>query len=298
MIKLGEIQELKMIQRSSNGIYLAPLTSDGPETPPIENAPRWVPEKPEKVLLPNNQTPEEIQNGDTLMVFVYKDSEDRPIATTTVPKLTLGQIARLKVASVEKIGAFLEWGLLKDLFLPFKEQKKRVTPGDEVLVSLYIDKSERLCATMNLYPYLRTDSPYHKDDRVQGTIYETQGNFGVFVAVDDLYSGLIPKKEVFREYSVGETIEARITNIREDGKLDLSVREKNYRQMDSDSAVILEALQKADGFLPYHDKTDAQTIKTHFSISKNAFKRAVGHLLKERKITIEADGIRLVSKSK
>ena len=149
MIRLGEIQTLEIVKKVEFGVYLG----DG------EN-------REDKVLLPKKQVPQEAQTGDRIEVFVYRDSKDRLIATTNMPKITLGGVAWLKVAEVGKIGAFLDWGLEKDLLLPFKEQTRRVTAGEECLAALYIDKSDRLCATMNVYPYLDTDSPYAKEDRV------------------------------------------------------------------------------------------------------------------------------------
>ena len=157
----------------------------------------------ERVLLPKKQVPEGIEVGDPIEVFLYKDSSDRMIATTNEPKLTLGELAVLTVADVGRMGAFLDWGLEKDLFLPFKEQTEKVEKGDQCLVSLYIDKSERLCATMKIYHLLRTDSPYKKDDTVRGTIYEVNREIGAFVAVDNLYSALIPKREMYGRMSAG-----------------------------------------------------------------------------------------------
>lgn len=279
MIELGKIQTLVVVKKSSNGVYLN--TPDGEES--------------QKVLLPNNQVPEGCRLGDELSVFIYKDSEDRPIATTTVPYLTLGETAVLEVVQVAKIGAFLNWGLAKDLFLPFREQTKRVKPQDRILVALYIDKSNRLCATMKVYHYLESRSPYKKDDQVSGIVYETGGSFGIFVAVDNRYSALIPKKEATQPLSVGDIIEARVSSVREDGKLNLSLRKKAYLQMDEDSELIFSALQEK-GFLPLHDKSEPEDIKAAFGLSKNAFKRAVGRLLKEDKITLEENGIRLKKK--
>lgn len=276
MIELGKIQELTVVKKSSNGVYLN--TPGAPEE--------------EKILLPNNQVPENCSLNDTLSVFVYKDSEDRPIATTATPYITLGETAVLEVVQVANIGAFLDWGLAKDLFLPFREQTKRVEPQDKVLVALYIDKSHRLCATMNVYHHLQSNSPYKKDDVVSGTVYETSGSFGVFVAVDNKYSALIPQKEAAQPLSVGDTIQARVSGVREDGKLNLSLRKKAYLQLDDDSALIMEALQKT-GHLYLHDKSSPEEIRKVFGLSKNAFKRAVGHLLKEGKITLSEDGIDL-----
>lgn len=240
----------------------------------------------DKVLLPKKQVPRGVEAGDPVEVFLYKDSSDRLIATTNEPKITLGELAALKVADVGKVGAFLDWGLEKDLLLPFREQTAKVKKGDEVLAALYVDKSGRLCATMKVYERLCQDSPYQKDDEVEGIIYDTSDNFGVFVAVDDRYSALIPKREAFGSLKVGERIHARVTKVREDGKLDLAVRKKAFLQMDADAQMILERMEENRGRLPFTDKADPERIKKEFGMSKNAFKRAVGRLLKEGRIEI------------
>lgn len=276
MIRLGEIQTLHIVKKVEFGVYLG----DG------EN-------KEEKVLLPKKQVPENAQTGDEVEAFVYRDSKDRLIATTNMPKVTLGGVARLKVAQVGKIGAFLDWGLEKDLLLPFKEQTKRVSAGEECLAALYIDKSNRLCATMNVYPYLDTDSPYGKDDRVSGVVYEISQNFGAFVAVDDKYSALIPKRELYGTVEVGDAVNARVTEVKEDGKLNLSIREKAYLQIGQDAQRILQIIDSFDGVLPFNDKASPEVIRRETQMSKNEFKRAVGHLLKAGKITITERAIRL-----
>mgnify|MGYP000950782695 CR=1 FL=1 len=280
MIKLGELQTLEVNKKTDFGVYLCE-NGQGNET---------------RILLPKNQVPTDLNTGDEIEVFIYKDSEDRPIATTTTPALTLGKTALLSVKEVTTIGAFLDWGLVKDLLLPFKEQTERVHSGDDVLVALYIDKSERLCATMKVYDYLDCNSPYHEGDRVIGTVYELIESFGAFVAVDNRFCALIPTKELFRNLKVGDSIEARVIGVKEDGKLDLSIREKSYVQMDSDAELIFQKLQDASGFLPYHDKTDSAIIKAQFNLSKNAFKRAIGRLYKEGRITITESGITIVEK--
>lgn len=216
----------------------------------------------------------------------------RLIATTRQPKLELGQVGILRVKEVAKIGAFLDWGLEKDLFLPFKQQTRKVKAGDEVLVGLYTDKSSRLCATMNVYEYLSKESPYKKDDRVKGTIYEISENFGAFVAVDDLYSGLIPKREFFGQAKIGDVVETRVTRVKEDGKLDLSLREKTYLQIEKDAEQVMKVIDEFAGVLPFTDKATPEVISREMSMSKNAFKRAVGHLLKEEKIEISEKCIR------
>ena len=277
MIALGKIQVLKIVKKVDFGVYLAD------EEDPSD-----------KVLLPNKQVPSGAGIGDEIEVFIYRDSKDRMIATTNRPKLTLGEVARLKVAQNVKIGVFLDWGLEKDLLLPFREQTKKLGEGEECLVALYIDKSDRLCATMKIYPYLRQDSAYNKDDRVNGYVYEISDNFGAFVAVDDIYSGLIPKKELYGNINVGDHISARVTEVKEDGKLSLSVREKAYLQIDQDAEKILQIIDSYDGVLPFSDKASPETIKREAQMSKNEFKRAVGHLLKERKISIGEKSIRRI----
>lgn len=252
--------------------------------------------KEEKVLLPKKQVPRGLEAGDPVEVFLYKDSSDRLIATTNEPKLTLGELAVLKVVDVGKIGAFLDWGLEKDLLLPFREQTAKVRKGDEVLAALYVDKSGRLCATMKVYEKLRQDAPYQKDDQVEGIVYDTSDNFGVFVAVDDCYSALIPKREAFGKLRVGERVHARVIKVREDGKLDLAVREKAFLQMDTDAQMIMERLEASGGKLPFTDKADPELIKRELGLSKNAFKRAVGRLLKSGKIEIREKSIEICQK--
>lgn len=266
-MRLGEKQVLTVVKVVDFGVYLG---SDE-----------------ERVLLPKKQVPEGIEAGDPVEVFLYKDSSDRMIATTKEPKITLGQLAVLEVADVGRIGAFLDWGLEKDLLLPFKEQTVKAEKGDRCLVSLYVDKSGRLCATMKVYPLLQTDSPYKKNDMVRGTVYEISREFGVFVAVDNKYSALIPRREVYGRMFIGQQIEARVTDVKADGKLDLSVRGRIPEQMDEDARIIMERISKNGGFLPFTDKAEPERIKAEFGMSKAAFKRAAGRLLKQGRITID-----------
>ena len=275
MLKLGEKQTLIVDKKVEFGVYLAEKKGDE-----------------ERVLLPGSQMPEGLKVGDSLEVFLYKDSSDRLIATRKTPALTLGQVGWLRVAAVGKMGAFLDWGLDKDLLLPFREQpKQRVREGQEVLAAVYIDKSERLCATMNVYPYLRTDSPYKTGDQVTGVVYETSSNFGTFVAVDSIYSALIPKKELVHDIRIGETVSARVTAVRPDGKLDLSIREKAYLQMDRDGEKIMARLEAAGGTLMLCDKSSPELIRQQMQMSKNEFKRAIGRLYRDGKIRIGEDRI-------
>ena len=246
----------------------------------------------ERILLPIKQVKENAGIGDTVEVFVYRDSKDRLIATTNMPKITLHKVALLKVAQVGKYGAFLDWGLEKDLLLPFKEQTGKVSEGDDCLVALYIDKSNRLCATMKVYKYLELESPYKKEEKVEGFVYELSDQFGAFVAVDNRYSALIPKKEVYGNIKVGDKVSARVTAIKADGKLNLSIREKAYLQMDVDAKRVLDLIDSYDGVLPFTDKANPEVIRREIQMSKNEFKRAVGRLLKEGKVEITEKAIR------
>jgi len=214
------------------------------------------------------------------------------IATTATPKLMLGQVAELTVSQVTKFGAFLDWGLEKDLFLPYKQQLFKVSQGDQVLVTLYIDKSERLCATMNVYRQLRADSTYKKDDQVTGRVYTVSEEFGAFVAVDHIYSALIPKKEMYGQIRPGQEITARVVEVKPDGRLTLSIREKAYIQMEKDAQIVLSIIDSYDGVLPFNDKVSPEIIKRETGMSKNEFKRAVGNLLKAGTIEITEKVIR------
>ena len=280
MIELGKKQILYIDHKADFGVYLCEYEELNKHS--------------DCVLLPLSQVPAQVGKGDPVEVFIYRDSDDRLIATTHVPALTLGELAVLEVAEINKVGAFLTWGLEKDLLLPYSEQTVKVKKGDKYLVALYIDKSERLCATMKIYDYLSTDSPYKPEDHVTGIVYGRNQKLGIFVAVDQKYNALIPQREVIRNFRIGDTVEARILEVRDDGKLNLSLREKGYVQMDLDSEIIMKKLGEYQGFLPYHDKSSPEEIREEFNMSKNEFKRAIGRLYKSRKISIGSDGIRLL----
>lgn len=270
MIRLGEKQELIVVKKVEFGVYLAEAMGEE-----------------EKVLLPGKRVPEGIKEGDKIEVFIYKDSRDRIIATTVEPKLKMGEYAVLRVVSVQKIGAFLDWGLEKDLFLPYKEQSVKVREGDEILVRLYIDKSKRLCASMRgLYEMLSTDSPYQGGETIQGRVYEFSNNFGAFIAVEDKYSALLPRHEDHSYLRIGEVVEAKIVEVKPDGKLTLTMRDKAYEQMEADAKQVLEILDQYAGVLPFTDKASPEIIMRETRMSKNAFKRAVGRLYREHKIEI------------
>lgn len=275
-MRLGEKQILTVVKKVEFGVYLG--------------------NDEERVLLPKKQVPEGIEVGDPVEVFLYKDSSDRMIATTREPKLTLGKLAVLEVVDTGRVGAFLDWGMEKDLLLPFREQTVKAEKTQQYLVGLYVDKSGRLCATMKITPFLQTDSPYKKGDMVKGTIYEISDAFGVFVAVDDQYSARIPKQEVYGRMCMGQEIQARVTGVKEDGKLDLSVRGRIPEQMGVDALKIMERLEE-EGELPFTDKADPERIRAELGMSKAAFKRAVGRLLKQGSIKIDSDRGKILKSS-
>ncbi|MBO5616999.1 CvfB family protein [Pseudobutyrivibrio sp.] len=272
-MRLGEIQKLKIQKKVEFGVYL----TDGEE----------------RVLLPKKQVPENAAIADEISVFVYKDSKDRLIATTAKPLLTLGQMGVLTVSQVNKVGAFLDWGLEKDLFLPFKEMTRQPSEGDEILVRVYIDKSERLCASMKgIYDMLSKKPPYQVGDEVEARIYEFGHDFGTFVALEDKYSAMIPRHEDVTKFRIGDVLMVRITGIKEDGKCDVTIRDKAYIQMEDDAQAILDLIDSYAGVLPFSEKASPEVIKRETGLSKAAFKRAIGRLYKERKITLNEGKIR------
>lgn len=271
MIELGKKQPLMIVKKTDFGVYL------GTEE--------------DNVLLPLKYVDEDMEIGDSVMVFVYRDSLDRLVATTKEPYITLGQVKCLKVKQVTKIGAFMDWGLEKDLLLPFKEQTTRVSEGKTYPVALYVDKSNRLCATTKIYPYLDVATAYSTGDMVRGTAYEHIDKFGMFVAVDNMYQGLIPKKALYGKVNVGDEVTATVSRVLPDGKLELALRAPAYLQIEDDAHRIMNELEKQGGKLPFNDKSDPELIKEQFEMSKAAFKRACGHLLKEGFIIITDSGI-------
>lgn len=277
MIEIGKVQKLEVLKVISSGVYLNTKNKKSQDV-----------FLPKKEILKGN-----IKEGEILEVFVYVDSKNEILATTRKPKLTVGEIGVLKVVQNTNIGAFLDWGLDKDLFLPFTEQIGKIEEGAEYLVGVYIDKSNRPCATMKIKNLLSNDSPYKEDERVKGIIYSINRDMGVFIAIDNKYDGLVPKNEIFGAYRIGDEIEGRITRVREDGKLYLSLRKKSYKQMDRDAEKILKALRKNKGELGLNDNSSPDKIKKELNMSKSAFKRAVGRLLKQRQIEFTKKGIRL-----
>lgn len=277
MLKLGEIQSVTVAKKTDFGLYVKEINGKEEET----------------VLLPKKEAPAQAAVGDVIQVFVYKDSDDRFIATTKTPKLVMGQFALLRVVQVNKIGAFLDWGLLKDLFLPYKEQVGKVYEGESYLVSLYIDKSSRLCATMKVGNRLSTDHTLEAGNKAQGIIYNIHKDLGVFVAVEGKYLGLIPKKEVTRSYKIGETVEFKVARVRDDGRMDLTLKEQGFAQMEAEEEKLYEALLQNNGFLPVNDDSSKEEINELLEMSKRSFKRAFGRLMKSGKVEPWENGLRI-----
>lgn len=277
-MQLGRINRLVLAKEVDFGAYLA------------ESA-----KSDERVLLPKKQVPAGAKIGDQLDVFLYKDSNDRLIATMARPLAMVDWYAAMEVREVTGIGAFLNWGLEKDLLLPYRQMLGRVEKGDQILARVYVDKSERLAASMKgLYRMLRTDAPYQVGDEVTARVYEFGHDFGTFVAVDDLYSAMIPRHEDTRQLRIGDRVPCRVTGIKEDGKLDVSIRGKSYQVIDADAEAVLQLIEAYAGVLPFSEKASSEVIRRETGLSKNAFKRAIGHLYKEGRISLEGGKIRKI----
>ena len=276
-LSLGRFNRLRVVRRAEQGLYL----SGGPED----------------ILLPNRYVPEGVEVGDEIDVFVYLDNEERLIATTETPKAQVGDFAWLEVAWVNNFGAFLDWGLMKDLFVPFREQKMKMQKGKSYLVHLHIDpETYRIMASAKVERYLSTDyPPYHGGDEVELLIWQ-KTDMGFKAIVDNKYAGLLFDAEIFRELHSGDRLLGYVKQVRPDGKIDLSLQKKGQKAVHDFSDILLEHLKANGGFTPLGDKSPAEEIYALFGVSKKVFKKAVGDLYKQRLITIEPEGLRLSEK--
>lgn len=289
MIKIGKRQKMIVDRFTSVGAYLTEIEKEGEELEDIS------------ILLPNNELEErELKEGDEVEVLIYMDSEDRPVATFRKTEALVGTLAKLEVTDVNpKLGAFMDWGLKKELLLPRGQQEIPVEVGKKYLVGIYEDSKGRLSATMKIYKFLLPSTSIKKNDIVSGTVYRIEPNIGVFVAVEDRYFGLIPKIEYFKDYKVGDEIEARVIRVREDGKIDLTPRERAYIQIDEDAELILGKMRLLGDSFGFTDKSSPEEIIDYFNMSKKAFKRAMGNLLKNGKVEKNEKGYyRIVKKTK
>ncbi len=250
------------------------------------------------ILLPNKQVPDNSQVGDVVKVFIYLDSEDRVIATCQRPRATVGQVANLRVADVNEMGAFLDWGLVKDLFLPFAEQKKRLEVDQQCIVYVYMDNTDRIIATTRLNRFIKDEvaviyDNYNPGDKVRILIAATT-DLGYKAIVDNKYWGLIHHSDVRQAIRVGQKVDAYVRKQRDDKRLDLSLQPIGYQKVGGLSEQIMQKVEEGNGFLALSDKSPAELIEMHFGVSKRAFKMAIGKLYKDRKIVIESKGIRAI----
>lgn len=275
-IELGRMNRLTVVKAVDFGLYL-----DGG--------------REGEILLPSRYVPENTQIGDEIDVFLYLDSEERLIATTEHPKAMVGDFAYLQVAWVNNFGAFLDWGLMKDLFVPFREQKMKMLKGQSYIVHLHIDEeSYRIMASAKVERYLSKDMPPYKEgDEVDVLVWQ-KTDLGFKVVVDNRFGGLLYDSEVFRSLHTGDRTKAYIKQVRPDGKLDLTLNLHGKAAVDDFSEVLLEHLHKNGGKTSLGDKSPAEEIYAMFGVSKKVFKKAVGDLYKRRLIEIVPDGLRLV----
>lgn len=281
MIKIGKRQKLVVNNYTPIGLYLDAGTED----------------EKDNILLPKNEyeeMEEKPEIGSELEVLIYKDSEDRPIATLRRTHATVGQLAKLTATDVNpRLGAFLDWGLKKELLLPKGQEICEIEVGKDYLVGLYEDKKGRISATMKIYSFLLPCKDYEKNDIVTGTVYSIDENIGVFVAVDNRYFGMIPKNEYFKDFKIGDEVTVRVIRVREDGKLDLAPRLVAYQQMDKDAKMIFDKMQVLRSAFYFNDKSSPEEIYEYFGISKKAFKRAIGSLLKAKLIEKDEKGFHI-----
>ncbi len=274
-IKLGDYNELEVVKFVDFGLYL-----DGGEEG--------------EILLPSRYVPEGVKEKDVLRVFIYLDNEERLVATTLNPYIKVGEFASLKVAWVNKYGAFLDWGLMKDLFVPFREQKMKMQQGKEYFVYCYVDEeSYRVVASAKIEHFLSKDMPEYQDgDKVDIIIWQ-KTELGFKAVIENKYSGLVYGNEVFQTLHSGMKMEAYVKHVREDGKIDLELQQGGARKVDDFSESLLNYLKENDGFTEMNDKTDAEVIYSEFGVSKKTFKKAIGELYKKRLIVLKEDGIHL-----
>lgn len=279
MYNLGDFQTLIIKRFKNNGAYVG--------IKDIKN------EKLD-ILLPKKEVLDSDKIGDEIEVFIYKDNQSRFVATRKIPKISMGRLETLEVTDISKIGAFLDWGLDKELFLPFKEQNMKLEKGRKYLVALYIDKSERLCATMKIRSYLTSDSPYKEGDWVNGVVYSTHKDYGAFVAVDKKYDAMIENKDIVGVLEIGVLINFRISNIKKDGRLNLVLKNISHLEINDNADFLFNLIKEKNGFLNLNDKSSPEKIKEVCGMSKSSFKKAVGRLLKNKKIKFENSGIILI----
>ncbi|MDD5895134.1 MAG: S1-like domain-containing RNA-binding protein [Prevotellaceae bacterium] len=275
-IKLGDYNRLKVVKKVDFGMYL-----DGG----VEG----------EILLPKRYVPEECKVGDELDVFIYLDQDERPVATTLTPLAKAGDFAYLQVAWINEYGAFLDWGLMKDLFCPFREQKKRMERGQGYIVYVGVDEdSYRMMASAKVEHYLSYDMPpYSHGDEVELLVWQ-KTELGFKVIVDNRFAGLVYEDQVFRPLTTGDRMKGFVDRVRPDGKIDVTLQPTGRRNTEEFSEVLLQYLKDNNGHCDLGDKSPAELIADRFKVSKKTFKKAVGDLYKRRLINISDNGLQLI----
>ncbi len=280
MFKLGELNTLSALRQTDNGTYL-------------------VDDESNEVLLPNKYVPDDLEMGNTIEVFLYKDSEDRMVATTLIPFIKLNGYAALEALDVSDNGAFFDWGLEKDLMVPYVQQVEPIEKGEYHMIYLYLDeKSQRLVGTTKISNTLEKDSvDLNIGDKVDLLAYE-ETEIGISVIVNLTYQGMLFKNEIFEEINVGDELIGYVKKIRPDNKLDVSLNRFGYRAIDDNTKKLIAALVANDGFLNLNDKSSPEAISDQLGMSKKVFKKAVGALYKQKRLEISEEGIKLLGDQK
>lgn len=275
MVVIGKRNSLEVVKHVDFGVYL--------------NGGQY-----DEILLPKRYVPKETDVGDVLDVFIYLDSEDKLVATTLTPKAMVGEVAKLKAVAVSKAGAFMDWGLPKDLLVPFSEQQLTIEEGRSYLVYLYLDKeTDRIAGSTKLNRYIgKTEPDYQRGEEVDLTITQ-RTDLGYVAAINHSHWGMVFHGELFRPLRVGQKVKGFIKRVRDDGKIDLTLQKEGYDKVDELSKRVMNVLRAEGGFLPLSDKSPADEIYQKFGVSKNAYKMTIGRLYKQRQITIKREGISL-----
>ena len=280
-IQLGRRNQLEVLREVDFGLYL-----DGGEMGDI--------------LLPQRYVAEGTKVGDILDVFLYLDSEERLVATTQHPLVEVGQFAYLEVSWVNQYGAFLNWGLMKDLFCPFREQKMRMLQGNKYIIYCYVDEqTSRIVASAKVEKFLSKERPTYQPGDCVDALIQQKTDLGFKAIIDGRHSGLIYQNELFRELHTGDSVKAYVKQVRPDGKLDIALQQQGQQNVTDFARQLFQYIFESDeGFCHFHDKSDAEDIYAEFKVSKKTFKKAVGDLYKRHLITIEPDGLRLTSEGR
>jgi uncharacterized protein len=280
MIKLGQRNSLTATRNAAAGMYLAD-------------------KKGEEVLLPNKYVPKSLKVGELLDVFVYNDSEDRPVATTLVPLIELGEIAPLTVKEITTFGAFMDWGMEKDLLVPVKEQLEPMKENQTYLVHLYLDElTQRLVGSTKIKKFLSNETlSFKAGDAVEGVIFDDTP-LGYLVAVNNKFMGLLYHNEVYHRVKIGDSIQAYVKKVKDNKELDLSMQKIGFKHVDDSTEIVLNHIKQNKGFLNLGDSSSPGEIQARLNMSKKVFKKAIGILYKQKKIRIEPEGVYLTKSDK